>query len=220
VRQRKESTRRARIGLRAVVAALSLFAVLFSLVRFGRTAKLDRSATIALQRQRAPWFARLMGLVSWAGFPPQSRILPWSVPALWLLLGYRLEALFQFAGWGTGFISFLVKRTMRRPRPNEPAIISVPARIGGSSFPSGHVINYIGIYGTLAFLAQVHVKQAALRRLIVGAIAGLIALVGPSRIYLGHHWLTDVLASYLLGFSYLAGLTALYRVVRRRGGRA
>jgi membrane-associated phospholipid phosphatase len=39
----------------------------------------------------------------------------------------------------------------------------------------------------------------------------LVALVGPSRIHQGHHWLTDVLASYLLGTSYVAALAALYR---------
>jgi undecaprenyl-diphosphatase len=42
----------------------------------------------------------------------------------------------------------------------------------------------------------------------------LLALVGPSRIYLGHHWFTDVLASYLLGLCYLVGITAIYRRVR------
>ena len=47
--------------------------------------------------------------------------------------------------------------------------------------------------------------------LIVVFVSGKIALVGPSRIYLGHHWFTDVLASYLLGSSYVVALSSLYK---------
>ncbi len=50
----------------------------------------------------------------------------------------------------------------------------------------------------------------------MATLAGLVALVGPSRIYQGHHWATDVAASYLLGFSYLAALVAIYRRLRSR----
>jgi membrane-associated phospholipid phosphatase len=52
----------------------------------------------------------------------------------------------------------------------------------------------------------------------VAALAGLLALVGPSRIYQGHHWPTDVSASYLLGTSYLVGLIALYRRIKAEIG--
>jgi membrane-associated phospholipid phosphatase len=54
----------------------------------------------------------------------------------------------------------------------------------------------------------------AVRRALVGGLLGLIALVGPSRIHQGHHWFTDVTASYLLGTSYVIGLAALYRRVK------
>lgn len=198
-----------------VLAALCAFAGLVVLVRGGRTSSVDRRVTLALQRQNSPRFARLMHLVSWPGFPPQSRTLPLLFPlALWLK-GCRLEAVFQLLGWGTSAISGTIKFLMRRPRPNHPDITVAEARIGGSSFPSGHVINYIGVYGFLAFLAHRHVKLPALRRAIVGSVLTMITLVGPSRIYLGHHWLSDVLASYLLGTSYLLTLTAIYRRVKQ-----
>jgi len=54
------------------------------------------------------------------------------------------------------------------------------------------------------------------RRLIVAALAALIAAVGPSRIYQGHHWPTDVAASYLLGITYLVGLAQLYHWLKAR----
>lgn len=197
-----------------VVAALAAFAALVALVRGGRTSEIDRRVTKALQRRKSPWFARLMQLVSWPGFPPQSRILPLAIPTAIAVAGYPLEAVFQLLGWGTSAISGLTKLLMRRPRPNHPEIAVAQARIGGTSFPSGHVINYVGVYGFLAFLANRYVRPTALRRAIVGALTSLIALVGPSRIYLGHHWFSDVVASYLLGTSYLLVLTSIYRRVK------
>jgi undecaprenyl-diphosphatase len=198
-----------------VLAAVTAFLGLVFLVRGGRTSRLDTAVTLSLQRRKAPWFSRLMHLASWPGFPPQSRLLPLVIPAALALLGYPFEALFQLLGWGTSALSGTTKLLMRRPRPNHPEILVTKARIGGTSFPSGHVINYVGVYGFLAFLANRYVRPKALRRAVVGAVASLIALVGPSRIYLGHHWFSDVLA-YLLGSSYLLTLTAIYR--RLKGG--
>jgi undecaprenyl-diphosphatase len=195
-------------------AAIAVFAVLFTVVRSNRSAALDHQITLALQRHVDPVFKRLMHAVSWFGFPPQSRIIPPALAAAIALVGHPLEGLFQLLAWGTGGISFTVKRAMRRQRPNHPAIEVVEARIGGSSFPSGHVINYVGVYGFLAFLIQTWVRPTVLRRALVGFLGGLIVLVGPSRVYLGHHWFTDTLASYLLGTAYLIGLTAVYRRVR------
>jgi undecaprenyl-diphosphatase len=191
--------------------AVSLFFFLARLVRSGKTKELDRAVTIRLQSQQAPWFSRLMHAVSWAGFPPQSRILPFAMPGLIAALGRKPGlALIQFAGWGTSILSGITKFVMKRPRPFGPEFRISKARIGGTSFPSGHVINYIGIYGTAAYLASRYVKPKALRRAIVGGLSSMIALVGPSRIYLGHHWFTDTLASYLLGSSYLVALISIY----------
>jgi undecaprenyl-diphosphatase len=207
------------VRLLFVAVAVTLFSTLFLAVKRGRTAKFDHGITVRIQQQKAPWFSRLMHLVSWAGFPPQSRTIPWLIPGALLFLGYPFEALFQFLGWGTGFFSFMVKRAMRRPRPNHPAINVTAARIGGTSFPSGHVINYIGVYGFLFYLVSTYVKPGFIRKPVLAILGGMIALVGPSRIYLGHHWLTDVLASYLLGFSYLVGLTSIYERLKWRSRR-
>ncbi|MDQ3692391.1 MAG: phosphatase PAP2 family protein [Chloroflexota bacterium] len=203
---------RGAIGMTAF--ALAAFIALFTVVRAQRSTRADLAVTIALQRRRQPWFRKAMQLVSWPGFPPQSRIIPPVLAGLWFALGFRIEAIFQLLAWGTGFVSFVVKWIMRRPRPEHPEIAIAVARIGGTSFPSGHVLNYLGVYGFLAFLLETLVRPAALRKASVGALVTLLATVGPSRIYLGHHWLTDVSASYLLGTSYLLGLTALYRRVK------
>lgn len=209
---------RGRTGLAVVGVALSTFAVLYALVRANRSAATDAAITLRLQRQNHPVFDRLMRIVSWPGFPPQSRLLPPAIAGSLVLLGYPLEGLFQLLAWGTGGISFLVKRSMRRARPTagETRIRVVAANIGGSSFPSGHVINYIGVYGFLAYLIHTWVRPVGLRRVFRSFLLALIGLVGPSRVYLGHHWFTDVLASYLLGTSYLIALITVYRWIKLR----
>jgi undecaprenyl-diphosphatase len=207
---------RGRTGLTVIGVALTTFAILYGIVRKNRSAAADAAITLRMQKQDHPVFDRLMRIVSWAGFPPQSRILPPAIALAIALLGYPLEAIFQFLGWGTGGISFLVKRSMRRARPsaNETRIRVVAANIGGSSFPSGHVLNYLGVYGFLAYLVHTWVRPVGLRRVLRGALIAMIGLVGPSRVYLGHHWFTDVLASYLLGTSYLIALITVYRKVK------
>lgn len=205
-----------RLRIAYLIVSLCAVGLLTKLVKSGKTAELDATVTLALQRQQNPWFARLMHLVSWAGFPPQSRLLPPLYPALIALSGHRIDALFQLAGWGTSAISGMLKMIMKRPRPVAGRFRVTKARIGGTSFPSGHVINYTGVYGMLGYLAGQRIRSTTLRRGIITFCGAKIALVGPSRIYLGHHWFTDVVTSYLLGSSYLIFLTALYRRVRYR----
>lgn len=194
--------------------ALAAFGVLFVFVRSKRSHAIDLRVTRSLQRVSHAWFDRLMHAVSWPGFPPQSRIIPPLLSLAWLSLGFPLEALFQLLGWGAGAISTFFKAIMRRDRPAAPDVRVIVARLGGSSFPSGHVLIYTGLYGFLAFLLETLVRPAWLRRAAVSGLVALLALVGPSRIYLGHHWFTDVVSSYLLGTTYLLGLMALYRRVK------
>lgn len=196
--------------------ALAAFAILFAVVRRNRSRLFDLRLTRSLQRVSLPGFDRLMHAVSWPGFPPQSRLIPPALSLLWLSLGFPIEAGFQLLAWGAGAISAAVKIAMGRPRPAPEDVRVVPGRIGGSSFPSGHVLIYSGVYGFLAFLLETLVRPDKLRKAATAALISLIALVGPSRIYLGHHWFTDVVASYLLGSSYLLALMATYRRVKTR----
>jgi membrane-associated phospholipid phosphatase len=205
---------RGRGALRVTFVALAAFMGLFVIVLGKKSARTDLKLTLSLQRHQARWFRSVMEAASWPGFPPQSRIIPPALSVLWLLLGFPTEALFQTLAWGASGISFLVKIVMRRPRPDHPEVRVAIARIGGTSFPSGHVLNYMGVYGFLAYLLTTFLRPARVRRAAVGLLIGLLALVGPSRIYLGHHWATDVTASYLLGTSYLLTLSALYRRVK------
>jgi undecaprenyl-diphosphatase len=204
------------IGIAGIVGFLAIF----GLVRSHRSEAVDLALMLRLQRQRLPLLNAAMAAASWPGFPPQSRIItPVLIAAMWALK-FRVEAVFQLLGWGTGALSTVVKALMRRPRPvagTDLRVVAAP--LGGSSFPSGHVITYMGTYGFLAYLVHTLLRPRQLRRAIVAGLAALLALVGPSRIHQGHHWPTDVTASYLLGTSYLVALVAGYRRAKATFGR-
>ena len=197
-------------------AALAGFGVIFALVRTHRSDAIDLAVTLKLQREgRQPVTRAVMQAVSWPGFPPQSHIIPAGIAAGLLAARLPLEALFALGAWGTSLVASGIKAIMRRPRPiGSVDLRVVTAPLGGSSFPSGHTITYVGVYGYLAYLAHTLLRPAGWRRAIVAGLVGLIALVGPSRVHQGHHWFTDVTASYLLGIAYLIGLTGLYRRIK------
>jgi membrane-associated phospholipid phosphatase len=194
-----------------VAAGLIGFGAVFAIVRLDPSARIDVAVTRSFQRLRNPRVRRAMTLASWPGFPPQSRLIPLGVIGAWLGLGLRAEAATQALAAGSSAIASLMKFVARRPRPLVGQVTVAIAPLSGTSFPSGHVLSYVGTYGMLAYLLAARVRPTAPRVALVAAPISLIALVGPSRIYQGHHWATDVLASYLLGMSYVALVAAIYR---------
>lgn len=203
--------------LALILPGVAGFAALAALVRANRTQAADLAISLRLQALRHPVIERGMAAVSWFGFPPQSRLIPPGVAlALWVGRA-RLESVMTLAAWSSALLSTIVKAFMRRPRPVAGTDLRVvAAELGGSSFPSGHVLTYTVVYGWLAVLADVLIRPDRLRRLVVAALGALVAGVGPSRIHLGHHWPTDVTASYLLGSSQLAALVLVYRRLKAR----
>ena len=195
---------------RLPMVAFAGFGALMGLIHLRLSDSLDLAILKKLQRYDSILIANTMAVVSWPGFPPQSRVLLLLVPlALWLR-GFRLEASFQLLTCGASAVAVLIKLLTRRRRPNRPDLRWVDARVSGPSFPSGHVLSYVCVYGFLMHALPRVVKARLARRVLAAGLTGLVTLVGPSRVYEGHHWPTDVLASYLLGFAYLRTLSHLY----------
>jgi membrane-associated phospholipid phosphatase len=202
--------RNSRITSFAPVAALAAFAGLFVLVRARRSEAFDLAVTLKLQGAERPWVRRGMAAVSWPGFPPQSRIIPPIVIGALALQRRWADAGFQTAAWGGAALSTAIKAIVRRPRPLPPAVQVVVAPLGGTSFPSGHVLTYVTFYGFAAHLLIAHSRREIRNRAVAVGLLGLIALVGPSRVEEGHHWTTDVVASYLVGTAAVLGLIQLH----------
>lgn len=212
-----DTERGTRFARRVLVAGIAAFSALAVMVRTQWGEAMDRAIAAQVQASNDPRIERAMETVSWFGYPPQSRLLPPTYAAVLWIAHFRLEAIFQLAAAGSGLVATIVKSFMRRPRPvagKDLRVVAAPLR--GSSLPSGHVLTYTGVYGWMAILADLLIRPRMVRRLAVGALTTFIAAVGASRIYLGHHWPSDVFASYLLGSSYLAGLLVAYRRLRSR----
>jgi membrane-associated phospholipid phosphatase len=204
-------------GARVAWAGLAGFATTFAIVRARRSDAFDLAMTIRVQARAHPVVDRLFKVISWPGFPPQSRLIPAVVTTLLLLIRLRLEAACFLLAWGTALLATALKSLVNRPRPIAGTDLRVAvAPLGGSSFPSGHVLTYVGIYGFLAYLLYALAPAVPARRSVSAALVGLVALVGPSRIQQGHHWFTDVLASYMIGTSYLIAVASLYRRLKSR----
>ena len=100
-------------------------------------------------------------------------------------------------------ISALLNQTLKyiiqRPRPTEYRIIDE----SGYSFPSGHSMVSAAFYGFLIYLIYKKVKNKYLKWGLVTLLGFIIILIGISRIYLGVHYTSDVLAGFLISISYL-----------------
>lgn len=106
-----------------------------------------------------------------------------------------------------------IKHLVQRPRPDD--IVHL-VREGGFSFPSGHSITSMFVYGMLLYLIQTHVQNRRMRIVLSVLVAIPLVLVGPSRIYLGVHYPTDVLAGWCLGFAVLMlAIEVLQRIAKR-----
>lgn len=201
------------IGLVAVIGA---FTTLTILVKTTPSFPIDVQITRALQSIHSPIFAALMSMVSWPGFLPQTFIIPFLIVGFLYWLGLHWESIASvFAALFTPVVNALVKEYIGRPRPTVD-LVEVFRILDSYSFPSGHVMFYVGFFGFMWFLAYTLMKRSALRTSLLVILGSLMSLVGASRIYLGQHWPSDVLGAYLLGSLTLAVVLWFYRWGKKR----
>ncbi len=96
-------------------------------------------------------------------------------------------------------LNLVLKNILQRPRPNEFRMIDET----GYSFPSGHSMISMAFYGFLIYLIYKYVKNYNVKVALIILLSFLITLIGISRIYLGVHYTSDVLAGFLVAISYL-----------------
>jgi undecaprenyl-diphosphatase len=195
----------------ALILVAIAFAVLTFLVKTMPSFAIDLQITRAIQLISFPFFGTLMSVVSWAGFNPQVVIITALIVLLIYGLGLQWEAVMAlFAALFSTGVNLLVKDLVQRPRPTI-GMVNVIDTLKSYSFPSGHVMFYLGFLGFIGFLVFSLLKPSIKRSLMLMLIGLPVVLIGISRIYLGEHWASDVLGSYLLGSLTLVATIQLYR---------
>lgn len=216
----------ARGGLRltlAVLAGLVLavpFALLMLLVvdHWGPLQHLDTSLDTSLNgyAYRHAGYVSVLKAVSTVASPLSFELVSTVVAAVLLARRQpRLGVWLLVTVYGGGALSQLVKAAVGRKRP----LVAHPvAHALSASFPSGHALGVVVGTGALLLVLLPSVARAA--RPAVLALGVLVVLaVGFSRLGLGVHYLSDVLAGYLLGAGWLAATTAAFEAWRRDRGR-
>lgn len=128
---------------------------------------------------------------------------------LWVS-GRKLEPIFIASLTSSAaLLNWLLKLLISRPRP-EIELIQIMVQSNGFSFPSGHVTSAVVFYSFLFYLAPRLVKQPVATGALRSLLILLILLTGASRVYLGAHWPSDILGSFLLSGLLLAPTIVLY----------
>lgn len=214
-----------RYGLRLTLLAVAIVLVvvpfstlLFQVLGDGSLTRFDGDVADSLNDavHGRRWWLRTVEVVTWIG----SGAVLWCVAIAacawaWRRGARKLAAFLAATSGGGFFLSTVIKVLVDRPRP----VVDHPvADAFGRSFPSGHALGSTVVLGAvlLAFLPLV---PRAARRLAVTGTAALVLAIGASRLLLGVHFVTDVVAGHVLGLAWLAGSTALFETWRIERGR-
>ncbi len=204
-------------GVAAALGVLA-FAWIAARVRLGATQAFDDAVLRYLGAHQRPWLAAAMLEITFLGTGTVVAMLA-AVAALFLALTRQRTAawLLLWATLGGLVLNNLLKHLFDRPRPR---IFSWGTHALTTSFPSGHAMSAAAVYGTVALLAARLAARRATRVAVVAAAAVVVLLVAFSRLYLGVHYPTDVVAGLLVGGAWAAfcaaALEAVVQARRRR----
>jgi len=202
---------RATVFLTYLIVAVVAFIILAVLAKTVAYFTFDVTITRALQTYHWGWFDALMQALTWIGFSPQAWIITLAILLFLYASGLKWETMVAFVSvLGSSALGLGLKVLIDRPRPSAD-LVTVLTQLKDFSFPSGHVLFFVTFFGFLLFLAYTLLKHSWWRTLLLVILVGMIVLIGPSRIYVGQHWASDVIASYLLGSVWLALSVLIYR---------
>jgi membrane-associated phospholipid phosphatase len=197
---------------------LAIFALLAWWVHVTPVNAVDVAITQELQENQSSWFKILMLIVSYPGNSFLQTAFVLVAAGLFWFVDLRLEAIFIVAlSAVSALLNVVLKVLVSRPRPSQ-SLVEVFQAATGKSFPSGHVMAYLALWGLLFSFGILLFRGRHWWRIALLVISALfVVLVGPSRIYLGDHWATDVLGSYLIGGVLLGISLWIYLQLKQRG---
>jgi undecaprenyl-diphosphatase len=190
---------------------LILFAWLSEEVFEGGLQRFDSGVRMKVHEFFSPQLTEFMQDMTFLGSVGFLTTLFAIIVAVWLAKGMKRPAVWlTIAAGGSVVLDVSLKLSFHRTRP-VPFVGVVPLTY---SFPSGHALSSFCFYGVLAGLLCARIQSRAIRILIWAAAATLVLAIGLSRIYLGVHYPTDVVAGYVSAAAWVS--TLLFAVRARR----
>lgn len=179
-------------------------------------AGLDQPVLDAAVDLRSPGLDQLvtaytdLGGVVWA--PVATGLLVAGLALLWR--SWTPVVLMLVATAGSLAMTSVGKVVIARDRPATD--LAVPPFETSAAFPSGHALNATVIAGVIAYLLILRTRSVWVGVLVVVLAATHAVGMGLSRVYLGHHWVTDVVVAWSLGAAWLALVITVHQLVLRR----
>jgi undecaprenyl-diphosphatase len=171
----------------------------------------DRAITRALQGMGNDLVARLASAFTFLGNTVTLIVVGAFAVATFALFRKPWAALLTAASLLSLPLNIVLKELVGRPRPTGDLVdVILPAV--GLSFPSGHAMASVSFFGFLALMAWIHLPRRKRRTFFVSAFVLVAVCVSLSRVYVGAHWLSDVLGGWTAGSFFLLLLAELYKV--------
>lgn len=211
------------VGAIVILALIWIFATLAGEVMEGDTRQFDEWVLGALRQRADPgqlrgpaWLASGAQDLTALGSPTVLGLTVLAVTGYLFLHGLYRNGMFIFvASVGGWVLNWLLKAVFARSRPD---IVPHLREVMSSSFPSGHALTSAAVYLTLGALLM-RIAEGRLAKYYCIAIAMLLTfLVGSSRVFLGVHYPTDVVAGWLIGMSWALLCWVVERTLERRAG--
>jgi undecaprenyl-diphosphatase len=164
-------------------------------------ARFDTLITAWVQSFNSPVLTFIMKTFTFIGSAPMVIIIT-IVVFLLLLLVFKFQSearLFIIVVIGAELLDFLLKNLYRRTRPTIQHLVYAT----GYSFPSGHSMSAMALYGIVAYILWRHIPVLIGRLLLIVFATLMIMAIGISRIYLGVHFPSDVLGAFLVSGVWL-----------------
>jgi membrane-associated phospholipid phosphatase len=209
------------LGITIAVALTAMAAEVYENVAHeDGVASFDRPALELAVSLRTPWLnAGLTGYTDIAGKVGMPLVAVGTLIALtFTRKSWTPLILIAAAGGGSLLMTVTAKALIGRERP--PLVDAVPPYEYSGSFPSGHTLNAVVIAGVIAYLLILRQRTTRAKILTISVAVTFAFTTGLTRVYLGHHWFTDVLGAWMLGAAWLALVITAHRVylaLRRAG---
>jgi undecaprenyl-diphosphatase len=199
------------------LVSLLAFSVMALLVSRNTIVSFDSSIISYVQGLEAPWLTTIMRFFTFIGDTIPVIILTLvSLFLLYKVLNHRAElVLFLAVMLGANILFLTLKSFFHRARPDLHRL----AEATNYSFPSGHATMAFALYGVLTFLLWRHINTSFKRTIHIILSGSVILSIGISRIYLGVHYPSDILAGYFISTFWLTlaiGFFQRYRDKRNR----